>query len=185
MPRQDVFAAGVLVRDSDAGPRNSSARPKQHRRQPHFGISVAGVAGTAALKSRTLEEFVPSLLALLATPVKSSVGVSMAAWSDTIVGGGVPDSFHIVLLISYVLHRETATEVEENVIGNPTFGLTHVSCFGEGTPVWTARKGQTGNGYNLVVADFHTYFVGQTGVLCQDLLPPRRTNSVVPGLARK
>ncbi len=342
---------------------------------------------TLALKSRRLEDFVPSLLALLATPAKSSVGVTLAAWSDTVAGGGRPDSFHIVLLVSYVLHRETAdqfqvatfrttnylinevargevvydwqvksgdinnvisprvivgrdyalsgsgveiaarertvdefndqtldlnrrigtvltavsgkdssdpkvwwqwwddftdsprlgekavvTEVEENVIGNPTFGLRHVSCFGAGTPVWTeqglvaiekiavgdrvlskdietgalayrpvlkttvrppnqltalrltdetivctsghlfwssgkgwikardltsqtllhtvtgnapvwsVQKGPTGTAHNLVVADFHTYFVGAQGVLAQDLLPPQPTDRLVPGL---
>jgi hypothetical protein len=52
------------------------------------------------------------------------------------------------------------------------------------TPVWSAKKGNTAETYNLVVADFHTYFVGKTGVLCQDLLIPRSTNSVVPGLSR-
>jgi hypothetical protein len=52
------------------------------------------------------------------------------------------------------------------------------------TPVWSAKKGNTAQTYNLVVADFHTYFVGKTGVLCQDLLIPRGTNSVVPGLPR-
>jgi hypothetical protein len=53
------------------------------------------------------------------------------------------------------------------------------------TPVWLAKKGPTAETYNLVVAGFHTYFVGKTGVLCQDLLIPRGTNNVVPGLARK
>ncbi len=38
--------------------------------------------------------------------------------------------------------------------------------------------------YNLVVADFHTYFVGESGLLVQDLLPTRPTNMVVPGLTR-
>jgi hypothetical protein len=52
------------------------------------------------------------------------------------------------------------------------------------TPVWTAKKGETAETYNLVVADFHTYFVGKTGILCQDLLIPRGTHSVVPGLSR-
>lgn len=37
--------------------------------------------------------------------------------------------------------------------------------------------------YNLVVADFHTYFVGDAKILCQDNLMPRPTNVVVPGLA--
>lgn len=53
------------------------------------------------------------------------------------------------------------------------------------TPVWSAKKGETAETYNLIVADFHTYFVGKTGVLCQDLLIPKGTNSLVPGLARK
>jgi hypothetical protein len=52
-------------------------------------------------------------------------------------------------------------------------------------PVWSAKNGQTGETFNLVVADFHTYFVGKTGLLCQDLLIPRGTTRVVPGLARK
>jgi hypothetical protein len=52
------------------------------------------------------------------------------------------------------------------------------------TPVWSAKKGSTAETYNLVVADFHTYFVGKTGVLCQDLLIPHSTNNVVPGLSR-
>ncbi|MBI3866719.1 MAG: hypothetical protein HY290_32965 [Planctomycetia bacterium] len=51
-------------------------------------------------------------------------------------------------------------------------------------PVWTAKQGETAETYNLVVADFHTYFVGKTGVLCQDLLIPHGTNTVVPGLLR-
>lgn len=51
-------------------------------------------------------------------------------------------------------------------------------------PVWSAKKGETAETYNLVVADFHTYFVGKAGVLCQDLLPPPPTNSIVPGMSR-
>ena len=39
--------------------------------------------------------------------------------------------------------------------------------------------------YNLVVADFHTYFVGPAMILCHDVLPPRPTNVKVPGLAAK
>ena len=36
--------------------------------------------------------------------------------------------------------------------------------------------------YNLVVADFHTYFVGRSHILSHDVLPPRPTNKLVPGL---
>ncbi len=39
--------------------------------------------------------------------------------------------------------------------------------------------------YNLVVADFHTYFVGPAMILSHDVLPPRPTNVKVPGLAAK
>lgn len=37
--------------------------------------------------------------------------------------------------------------------------------------------------YNLVVADFHTYFVGKNAILSHDVLPPRPTNKIVPGLS--
>lgn len=36
--------------------------------------------------------------------------------------------------------------------------------------------------YNLVVADFHTYFVGKNAILSHDVFPPKPTNKVVPGL---
>jgi hypothetical protein len=48
-------------------------------------------------------------------------------------------------------------------------------------PVRSAKKTEAAQTYNLVVADFHTYFVGKTGVLSQDLLSPKSTNRVVPG----
>jgi len=37
--------------------------------------------------------------------------------------------------------------------------------------------------YNLIVADFHTYFVGQARILSHDNTIPRATGAVVPGLA--
>ena len=51
-------------------------------------------------------------------------------------------------------------------------------------PVWTSRKGETAQTYNLVVADFHTYFIGSTGLLSQDVLLPKSTDNLVPGLSR-
>lgn len=39
--------------------------------------------------------------------------------------------------------------------------------------------------YNLIVADFNTYFVGKTGVLVHDNTPRRPTTAVVPGFAAK
>jgi hypothetical protein len=39
--------------------------------------------------------------------------------------------------------------------------------------------------YNLVVADFNTYFVGVSGILAHDNTPRKPTQSVLPGIARK
>jgi hypothetical protein len=36
--------------------------------------------------------------------------------------------------------------------------------------------------FNLVVAYFNTYFVGESGVLVHDITPRRSTAAVVPGL---
>ena len=36
--------------------------------------------------------------------------------------------------------------------------------------------------YNLIVADFHTYFVGSSLVLCHDNTHSQPTNVMVPGL---
>ena len=63
-------------------------------------------------------------------------------------------------------------------------GATLVHTATGNSSVRVANEGETGPTYNLVVADFHTYFVGKTGLLCQDVLPPRSTNKVVPGLDR-
>lgn len=47
----------------------------------------------------------------------------------------------------------------------------------------TQDDGQVEKVYNLVVADFHTYFVGKTMILSHDVTTPRLTNVKVPGLA--
>jgi len=39
--------------------------------------------------------------------------------------------------------------------------------------------------YNLVVADYHTYFVGRDGVLIHDETIPRATDALAPGLTRE
>jgi hypothetical protein len=39
--------------------------------------------------------------------------------------------------------------------------------------------------YNLVVADFNTYFVGESGVLVHDNTPRRPTKVSLPGLVAK
>jgi hypothetical protein len=55
-------------------------------------------------------------------------------------------------------------------------GMTRVSG------VETAAEEKT---YNLVVADFHTYFVGHSHILSHDVLSPRPTNRLVPGLVEE
>jgi len=52
------------------------------------------------------------------------------------------------------------------------------------TPVWSAKSGPSEPTYNLIVDDYHTYFVGKTAVLCEDLRRTNPTNRVVPGLDR-
>ncbi|HVV99360.1 MAG TPA: polymorphic toxin-type HINT domain-containing protein [Planctomycetaceae bacterium] len=49
-------------------------------------------------------------------------------------------------------------------------------------PITSISEGEKAEAYNLVVADFHSYFVGQQAFLVQDLPLPRSTNCVVPGL---
>ena len=51
-------------------------------------------------------------------------------------------------------------------------------------PVRGEKQGTAAETYNLVVADFHTYFVGKTAFLSQDVLTPKATNNIVPGLSR-
>jgi hypothetical protein len=48
-------------------------------------------------------------------------------------------------------------------------------------PVESVSEGALAETHNLVVADFHSYFVGKQALLVQDLPLPRSTNSVVPG----
>ncbi len=55
------------------------------------------------------------------------------------------------------------------------------------TPTGAVRVGslesaESAPTYNLVVADFHTYFVGKSAIFSHDVLPPKPTNKVVPGL---
>jgi hypothetical protein len=47
----------------------------------------------------------------------------------------------------------------------------------------TLKPDGQGEAYNLVVADFNTYFVGEGGVLSHDVTPRAPTQSIVPGIA--
>jgi hypothetical protein len=48
--------------------------------------------------------------------------------------------------------------------------------------VTNVEAGQTAETYNLVVADFNTYFVGEQKLLSHDNTVRRPTTTVVPGL---
>ncbi len=50
------------------------------------------------------------------------------------------------------------------------------------TAVGTVDAGPTQRAHNLVVADFHTYFVGRQRILVHDVTARRPTSSIVPGL---
>ena len=38
--------------------------------------------------------------------------------------------------------------------------------------------------YNLIVSDFHTYFVGEQGILVHDNTPREPTRAEIPGLVK-
>lgn len=50
--------------------------------------------------------------------------------------------------------------------------------------VRSVKPGENGEAYNLIVADFNTYFVGESGVLAHDITPQRPTQAVLPGVAK-
>ena len=49
-------------------------------------------------------------------------------------------------------------------------------------PISSVEEGAEAETYNLVVADFHTYFVGEERVLSHDVTGRRPTDAIVPGL---
>jgi hypothetical protein len=51
--------------------------------------------------------------------------------------------------------------------------------------VSTVEEGDTAETYNVEVADFHNYFVGQEKVLCHDNTVKQPTTAVLPGLGEK
>ena len=58
-------------------------------------------------------------------------------------------------------------------------GISGVSCVRAIEPAPEAEA------YNLVVADFNTYFVGESGRLVHDNTPRRPTLAIVPGVSPK
>jgi hypothetical protein len=57
--------------------------------------------------------------------------------------------------------------------------------FGGTTRVSATDTSSEQETYNLIVADFHSYFAGEARVLCHDNTVRRPTNAVVPGLSVK
>jgi hypothetical protein len=54
-----------------------------------------------------------------------------------------------------------------------------------GTRVRGVEEAKNAEAYNLVVADFSTYFVGETGVLVHDNTFRKPTQAIVPGHVKK
>ena len=46
-------------------------------------------------------------------------------------------------------------------------------------------KSDEAEAYNLIVAEFNTYFVGKAGILVHDNTPREPTTATVPGLVAK
>jgi hypothetical protein len=53
------------------------------------------------------------------------------------------------------------------------------------TRVSAVEEAGDAEAYNLVVADFNTYFVGESGLLVHDNTPRQPTRAALPGLAAK
>jgi Pretoxin HINT domain len=68
-----------------------------------------------------------------------------------------------------------AKELEKGAVLNSLSGTGRIQAIQSAPEVET---------YNLVVADFNTYFIGSSGILAHDNTPRRPTQAVVPGLPR-
>ena len=66
-----------------------------------------------------------------------------------------------------------AKELEEGAILHGVHGPVRVTRI---------EPGEEFDAYNLAVADFGTYFVGDVGVLVHDITPRQPTRATVPGL---
>jgi len=51
--------------------------------------------------------------------------------------------------------------------------------------VRSVKPAENSEAYNLIVADFSTYFVGDSGVLAHDISPQRPTQAILPGILTK
>jgi hypothetical protein len=69
-----------------------------------------------------------------------------------------------------------ARDVKSGQVLHGASGPVQVSC---------VDPGNTAETYNLVVADFNTYFVGSERVLSHDNTPRQSTRAIVPGLVEE
>jgi hypothetical protein len=69
-----------------------------------------------------------------------------------------------------------AKELDDGAILHSVTGTTRVE------KIEPASEAET---YNLVIADFNTYFVGESGILVHDNTPRRPTRAFIPGLTAK
>lgn len=69
-----------------------------------------------------------------------------------------------------------AKDIQKGMYLHDVTGTTAVMPVGKAKPEKT---------YNLIVADFHTYFVGEAKVLSHDNTPIEPTSALVPGLVKK
>ena len=59
---------------------------------------------------------------------------------------------------------------------------SQLHCLRGSQPISCLEAGAEAETFNLIVADFHTYFVGDERVLSHDVTVRRPTNAIVPGL---
>jgi hypothetical protein len=71
---------------------------------------------------------------------------------------------------------QMAKELKNGAILHGVTGFTRVTA---------VKHSEQAEAFNLVVADFSTYFVGENGLLVHDNTPRTPTRAVVPGLAAK
>jgi hypothetical protein len=57
-------------------------------------------------------------------------------------------------------------------------------CLKQSLPINSVEEGRQAETYNLIVDDFHTYFVGEEFVLSHDVTIRRPTAAIIPGLTK-
>ena len=102
-------------------------------------------------------------------------GQSIVRSSDLLLEADSPPSRAVAVLSSLRLALVTAA----NRVHTPAGGLLIESIAAAAPDIL-----QSNLAYNLIVADFNSYFVGEHGILVHDNTPRRPTAAAVPGLAK-